>query len=625
MSSHDSIGIEELLVQLEGRKFMGIKLKQSALTDFLAAHNINANQIREEANARRAAAIAAEAAQNALNADEPSSSSAVANNITIGRRDETKEEEIKRKKKESTAIASIKASRSSKRRRKTKISDNELSDKDNDSLDFINFMDPLPQPMSNCGICNIRFLATVYSQFCPGSQGKGVLCPNCSSSIGRNERAEKKQKVQKLGTARRKNASNLLDGVFLHCGSKKLVSLCVETLANHVHQAESFGSLPVDLVQRLGAILSKRRLITSPILDLFLEQKHDSLIITDGAKLNTDDYCRIFQLVPSIKYLKLRNAIQFKNQVVDFLLGTTVNLVSLDLHGANLIDDERWESFITQKAAHLRTLKVHFTDSYFGDRVVELLPICCPNLQRLKISHNSKVSDSGLEPIALLSSLDHLSLELYRPMGKQPLSSIPMIKILDSIGSRLRTFSIESVIHIEDSLLDAIHKNCRELKKLRITDSERLTDEGFALLFKDWSNPPLFFIDLSGCRHVDAVFPRNNLPKIGLFSLGFEALMSHSGSLIKNLNISSCRHISAECFESVFTAEKQYPDLEQMDISFCQAVNDFIVGCIFRSCPKLRILIVFGCFGVKDVKVPKGRMLIGTPNAVGMKIEGTEE
>lgn len=601
-----------------------IRGPQSALTDFLAAHNINANQIREEASARRAAAIAAEATQNAQNADEPSSSTAAANTVTAGGREETKEEEIKRRKKESTAIASIKASRSLKRRRKAKTSDNELSDEDSDSLDFINFRDPVPQPMTNCAICNIRFLATVYSRSCPGSQGKGLLCPKCSSNIAKNERAEKKQKVQKSGTTRRKNASNILDGVFLHCGSKKLVSLCVETLANHVHQAESFGSLPVDLVQRLGAILSKRRLITSPILDLFLEQKHDSLIITDGAKLNSDDYCRIFQLVPSIKYLKLRNAIQFKNSVMDFLLGTTVNLVSLDLHGANLIDDERWESFIKQKAAHLRTLKVHFTDSYFGDCTVKLLPTCCPNLQRLKISHNQKVSDSGLEPIALLSNLEHLSLELYRPMGIKPLSSIPIIKILDSIGSRLRTFSLESVIHIEDSLLDAIHKNCRQLKKLRITDSERLTDEGFSLLFKDWPNPPLCFIDLSGCRHVDTVFPRENFQKIGLCSLGFEALMSHSGSHIKNLNISSCRHISAECFESVFTVEKQYPDLEQMDVSFCQAVNDFIVGCIFRSCPRLRTLTVFGCFGVKDVKVPKGKMLIGTPNAVGMKIEGTE-
>lgn len=599
-----------------------IRGPQSALTDFLASHNISAHQIREDAIARRAAAVAA---NNSQSVDEPSSSTATANTAAVEGGIENKEEKLRRKNKESTAIASIKASKSLKRRHKAKVSDHELSGEDSDAINFINRMDPVPQQMTNCEICRKRFLVTFYSRSCPETQGKGLLCSKCSSSIERDKRAEKKRKPQKLGTTRRQNASNILDGVYLHSGTKNLVSLCVETLANNVQQAESFGSLSFDLVRRLGDILSKRRLITSPILDLFLEQKHDSLIITDGAKLNSDDYCRIFQLVPSIKHLKLRNAIQFKNKVMDFLLGTTVNLISLDLHGANLIDDERWDNFLRKKATHLRTLKVHFTDSYFGDRAIELLPKFCPELQRLKISHNLKVSDAGLEPIALLTNLDHLSLELYRPMGFEPLSPIPLIKIIESIGSRLHTFSVESVINIDDSLLVAIHQNCRKLNKLRITDGERLTDDGFTLLFNNWSNPPLSFIDFSKCRHLDAVCPRKNLRNIGLCSLGFEAMMSHSGATIRDLNVSSCRHISAQSFETVFGAEKLYPDLEQMDISFCQTVNDFIVGCIFRSCPKLRILTVFGCFGVKDVKVPKGRVLIGPPNAVGMKIEGTEE
>jgi DNA repair protein RAD7 len=39
----------------------------------------------------------------------------------------------------------------------------------------------------------------------------------------------------------------------------------------------------------------------------------------------------------------------------------------------------------------------------------------------------------------------------------------------------------------------------------------------------------------------------------------------------------------------------------------------------------LKTLKVFGNFGVKDVKVPKGRILIGVPNALGMQIEGTGE
>jgi DNA repair protein RAD7 len=70
---------------------------------------------------------------------------------------------------------------------------------------------------------------------------------------------------------------------------------------------------------------------------------------------------------------------------------------------------------------------------------------------------------------------------------------------------------------------------------------------------------------------------------------------------------------------------KEYRELKEMNVSFCTNVDDFVVGLIFKACPGLKTLKVFGCFGVKDVKVPKGRILIGVPNALGMQIEGVEE
>jgi DNA repair protein RAD7 len=111
---------------------------------------------------------------------------------------------------------------------------------------------------------------------------------------------------------------------------------------------------------------------------------------------------------------------------------------------------------------------------------------------------------------------------------------------------------------------------------------------------------------------------------IGLASAGFEAMMAHSGSTLRYLDVHSCRHISREAFENVFAENKVYPELRELNISFCQGVNDFVCGLIFRTCPNLKTLKVFGNFGVKDVRVPKGKILIGVPNALGMQIEGTE-
>lgn len=476
-------------------------------------------------------------------------------------------------------------------------------------------MASLPGQMENCELCETRFTVTAYSRAGPNGS---LLCPKCSKELDKEEGTKKKKKVAARPN-RRQFASQLLDGIY-RSGAKDLMTLCIETLAKNVDLAEGFGDLPLKLVDRLAAILSKKRLITSATLDLFLQSVHDTITVYDGSKLNSDDYIRIFQMVPNLKHLRIRNSIQFKNRVMEYLTECPVTLESFSIHGANLIDDEHWNSFLLEKGRHLRALKVHYTDGHFGDEQLELLKATCPDLVRLKVSHNQKATDTGIKHIATLLSLQHLSLEFYTPT-----SSEPYVEVLNKIGHGLRTLSLETVHYIDDSILEAIHENCTQLSKLRMTDNETFTDDGFAYLFKQWSNPPLTFVDLSKARHIDATEPRDNKDKIGLCSDGFEALMAHSGSELRFLNVMSCRHISREAFENVFAEKRKYPHLRHVDVSFCWGVNDFVVGSIFRSCPNLKTLKIFGNMSVSQVKVPKGKILIGMPNAIGMQIEGEDD
>ena len=476
-------------------------------------------------------------------------------------------------------------------------------------------MAPLPGQMENCAICDKRFTVTAYSRAGPDG---GLLCQKCTKDLTKEEGTTKKKRKTAAGRQRRQLQSNLLDGIYP--GAKDLTTLCIETLAKNVDEADDLGDLPPLLVDKLAAILSKKRLLNPNTFQLFLRPDRDTVTVYDGAKLSSDDYIRIFQIMPNVKHLRLRNAIQFKNKVVDHLLATVVTLESLSLHGANLIDDERWDQYLNEKGSHLRALKVYHTDGHFGDAQIELLGKTCPDLKRLKISHNQKVTDAGLKHITKLDKLEYLSLEIY-----QTTSSTPYVEVINSIGAGLRTLSLATVHYIDDTVLDAIHENCQNISKLRITDNEVFTDKGFARLFTNWYNPSLTFIDLHKCRHIDAATPRDNPDGIGLGSLGFEALMAHSGSTLRHLDVNSCRHISLQAFEKVFAKEKKYLELKEMNVSFCQSVNDFVVGSIFRACPNLKTLKVFGNFGVRDVRVPRGKILIGVPNALGMQIEGTED
>jgi len=556
---------------------------------------------------------------------------------TAPARKETKAQAAKRKKEEEVtiatfscrescshpqqkAIAKIKASKQFQRRRKQYGSDDDMTDEDEAARAvFEESMAPLPGQMENCEVCEKRFSVTAYSRAGPDG---GLLCPKCSKDLDKEEGSAKKKRKLAAGRQRRQLQSNLLDGIYP--GAKDLMTLCIETLAKNVQNANSLGDLSDELVDKIAAILSKKRLMTPETLYLFLRPGSDTVTVYDAAKLSSDDFIRIFQIVPTVKHIRLRNAIQFKNKVMDHLLGTTVKLQSLSLHGANLIDDERWNQFLTEKGSHLQALKVYHTDGHFGDEQLDMVAKHCPNLRRLKVCHNQKVTEAGVRHIAKMGNLTHLGLELYKQLNDME-GEMSCLEIIDTIGGGLRTLSLATIHDLSDALLEIIHESCQNLSKLRLTDNSSFTDNGFAKLFTGWLNPPLVYLDLHKCRHIDAAEPRENPNNIGLGSTGFEALMAHSGSTLKHLNVHSCRHISREAFEHVFAENKTYPEMQEIDISFCQSVNDFVVGCIFRSCPNLKTLKVFGNFGVKEARVPKGKILIGVPNALGMQIEGTAE
>lgn len=491
-------------------------------------------------------------------------------------------------------------------------SDPEASDDEVALRMFNTSMAPLPDQMDNCEICDKRFTVTGYSRAGPDG---GLLCPQCTRELNQEEGQARKKRKTQAGAQRRRIQSNLLDGVYP--GAKSLVTLCIETLAKNVDMASDLGDLPEPLMDKLSAILSKRRLLRSNTLNLFLQNGREVINIYEGAYLNSDDYIRIFQFVPSIKSLRVRSGIQFKDKVMDHLLATTVKLEHLSLSGSNLITDEYWDRYFNERGSHLKSFKVYHTDGQFGDDQIDTITKNCPQLTRLKISHNQKATDAGISHISRISALQHLGLEIQKTK-----KSTPYVEILDSIGPQLRTLSLRRVHYIDDSILNAIHENCQNLKKLRITDNSVMSDAAFAHLFTNWLNPPLSFIDLSKNRHIDASVPRDNPDKIGLCSLGFEAMMNHSRKTLRYLDINSCRHISRASFETAFSAEKIYPELQEMNISFCPEVDDFVVGSIFRSCPKMKKLIIFGDFKVRDVRVPRGRILIGMPNAMGMQIEG---
>ncbi|KAF2116565.1 DNA repair protein-like protein Rad7 [Lophiotrema nucula] len=594
-----------------------IRGPHSALTDFLAANNISAAEIRDSYRQRleRAEADAAAAAENgegpsAQDVDEEEQAQAESSAMAA-------ERSKKRKRDQDDAIAKIKKGKAAKKdakKKKKKGSDDE-DDSDFGFDDMYKKARKLPGQLENCEVCDKRFTVTPYSQAGPDG---GLLCTPCGKEMKKEAKAQEKAAKPVVRRGRRKMESNRLDGV-TNRGTKTLQQLCIEKLAKHADDIDEFGEMPEAIMDQLSAIFSKKRAMNPTTIKLFLQPDMDRVEIHEAAYLETENFDQIFAVVPNIKKLALRNCCQFKDSNMEYLIEKAKNLVDIQLLGANLVSNDMWIRLFSARGEDLRSFKTEWLDAAFDDEAVEALAACCPNLERLKLERCKRIGVSSINAIATLGKLQHLTLRFLKEIPRENL-----LNVILQVGKNLQTLCLENFEQpaleddeqTDDLLLAAIHDTCHNLSKFRFTDHTECSDEGYINLFTDWDNPPLRYIDVNSTRDCDNANPEgpDDFP-IGLGSEGFKAVMAHSGSRLEYLDISSCRHISYATFAQIFDGVQQYPHLQEINLSFCPIVDTTTVASIFRSCPKLKKVVTFGCFKVKDVVVPRGIVLIGAPKA----------
>ncbi|KAL9087910.1 MAG: hypothetical protein Q9165_006472 [Trypethelium subeluteriae] len=568
-----------------------IRGPHSALTDFLAANNISAAQIRDDYTRRRqqtegedAQNGAGDAGADAAQAYEDEDAAAAAQ---IAAEEQAAEKTRKRKRKEQDTVAAIKkskeaAKKKAKKGKKGKGSDDSDEDYDNDEFtkDMYKKARPPPGQLENCEICNKRFTVTAYSK--TGPEG-GLVCTACGKELAADEKAEKKKPKGPQGRKRRKVESDRLDGFITH-GAKSLQHLCIQKVAEHHQDIEELGDLPPTVMEHL--------------------------------KLDEDDLKQVFAVIPNVENVILAHAHAFKDDVMEYMMEKAAHLNHLHLYTANLVTDEVWLKFFQLRGPQLEVLKLKDLDSSFDDDVFQTMVSNCQSLQRLKLKSCRLMGASSIQALTSLPSgtLRHLSLHTSQEVTPQILDSL-----IQHHGPHLETLSLERFIDADDSVLASIHDQARHLRKLRFSDNDLVTDAAYASLFTSWANPPLHTIDLSSNRDID-----NNNPTgpedspIGLASNGFTALMAHSGPALRHLDVASCRHISHAAFAAAFNPEDikcRYPELRSVNISFCNSVDTGIVAGIFRCASRLEKVVAFGCFKIEDVSVPRGITLIGVPRA----------
>lgn len=325
------------------------------------------------------------------------------------------------------------------------------------------------------------------------------------------------------------------------------------------------------------------------------------------AELDTDDFHKILATMPHLTRLNLRFVTPMKDCIFEYMIERDMKIQDLHLDSPNLVTDACWRQIFTKLGPHLQSLKLWNLDSAFDDQTVKVMCKSCPNLRRLKLKYLWQIGNEALEAVSTMKTLEHLSLHLMNETNPDAL-----LQIVAKLGPSLRSLSLEGFELADDRLPQFIHEHCGQLYKLRFTQNAVCTDKALTNLFKNWSNPPLTYVDFHGLRDVDMSNPDGPDEPVGLASGGFIALMEHSGSKIRTLNIASCRHISYSAYEEVFADGKRYPELRYLDIAFNGVVDSHLAQRIFHCCPALTNLVVFGCFKFRNVQAPKNVAVIGT-------------
>lgn len=583
------------------------------MTDFLASHNISAQQINLDYQARLQQAQQAEAAAAAANEDEENEE------------DEEDAAEIKkRKRKEEKAIAKLKESKDFKKRKLDHRIANPDAESDDDALARAMIKKPSkaalkPGQLSNCEFCEKRFTVTAYTLAGPDG---GLLCTKCGKELKdqkkKLEAADKKQtpKVAPRGRAKRQAESDRLMGN-VKPGAKSLVEHCVSKVADVVNDIEEFGDLPQSLLDRLSQILSKKRVLTPRTLQLFLQPKIDRIAVYDCAKLESEDFDKIFAFMPDVERVNLRMAGQMKDPSLRYMLEKCPKITHLQLGATNLISDEAWSELFLQRGSQLQSLKLSQLNDSMRDDIVQLLAASCTNLKRLKLKSCLHMTEASLNALCNLTGLEHLSLAV----AQQQCTPEALVGLITSLGPTLQTLSLTDYPVADDSVLEAIKTHCGSLTKLRITGSICCTDTMLASLFdRSWGNHGLLHVDLNSDRDIDPPGPDDDQMECDADAIGFgsnalRALFSHSGKKLEKLDLHSCRDISLEALLDVFDAKKKYPNLTDMDLSFVKHIDETVMAGIFGSCPSLAKLTVFGCFSAREARIPPGIAVIGLPNA----------
>lgn len=461
-----------------------------------------------------------------------------------------------------------------------------------------------------CVDCGDEFHLSVYSRF--DSNRKGYLCESCHETLKKRERQVRRQELN-ARKKRKKLAQALLDKTEVKIPS--LQDVCIKVLTRNIGDVEVLGDIGQVNMNKISRILSKNRSLNDATVPLFLNPGLKSLELWDCSNVDSDSLAKIASFCPNLESLTLFMCGQLHNDTLSYYKTNLPHLTELSLNGPFLISDVMWQDFFEEGAPNLTKFEVRNTHRFGNDSLISLLENCGANLTLLKLSRLD-----GIDAQAVYDLLPHYlgtskltHLELSYPYKEELVTDDLLINILSITGESLRWLNVDGCAELSDKfLLEGIGMFCPNLTTLSMRNLDLLTNDGFAKTFANYSHVNtggLINVDLTKCT--------------GLGDEAIHQLFIHSANTMVELSLNSLDALSKDFLLQILTDDlhpskvgiKQaidnassddddeppkyfprihFPYLTKWDLGFVRAVDDEVLFYISSSCPKLKILEVYG-------------------------------
>eukprot|EP00003_Mantamonas_plastica_P022854 TRINITY_DN395_c1_g3_i1.p1 TRINITY_DN395_c1_g3~~TRINITY_DN395_c1_g3_i1.p1 ORF type:complete len:1152 (+),score=313.68 TRINITY_DN395_c1_g3_i1:317-3772(+) len=381
------------------------------------------------------------------------------------------------------------------------------------------------------------------------------------------------------------------------------------------------------------------------------------LMLNGCTQISESAIYQISQSCMSLKSLHIGNCRQIDGASLIQVGNNCSNLADLDLQGMPQLTDTEVEQLVKGCGSHLYKLNLKHSGGVGHKTVIALGMYASESLRMLNVGNCNKLNDNCVKALSNCTALQAIDFSgcmsitdegmlrfLQRCTQLQSISLFKCSLVTDASihqlrqyndNSRLRSLDLASCENVSDESLvelvkvcpglqdldletcqvsnvtvEALGKYCHELKALKLAWCKNVNASAILGLSKQCKK--LVALDLSWTRCVDlgstdmqsALRNFTQLRVLNLTGVSHIALAEVEHPALNEINLSWCKAVNADMLDRLTL---KCPSLQTVDLSWCGDVDDEAVLTVTENLLFLKVLNIKGCFNVSKQLVDKLR------------------